>query len=48
LITASELVAPANGVASAFHIRTPARIIAEVIPKTSRDLVIFGSVVVVA
>jgi hypothetical protein len=48
LITASEFVAPANGVASAFHIMTPARVTAEVTPKTSRDLVIFGSVVVVA
>ena len=40
-------MAPANGVASAFHIRTPASIIAEVMPKTSRDFVIFGFVVVV-
>jgi hypothetical protein len=47
-MTASELVAPANGVASAFHIRTPAMVIAEVIPKTSRYLVISDSVVVIA
>jgi hypothetical protein len=47
-MTASEVLAPANGVASASHIRTPAMVTAEVIPKTSRDLVIFGSVVVVA
>jgi hypothetical protein len=46
-MTASELVAPANGVASAFHIRTPA-MVAEVIPKTSRYLVISDSVVVIA
>jgi hypothetical protein len=47
-MTASEVLAPANGVASAFHIVTPAMVTAEVIPKTSRYLVIFGSVVVVA